>query len=242
MNYKEANALLSGRNKDSKKIDNNTYLIRLDNGDIAVKLHNTNVVTYKPDGSVILDSGGWQTNTTKDRMNRYLPFGRISQSKKIWYFQHGEVLITYKDGCGINAKGKLFGGQSEAATKKTLKLIEDVKKYAKRFIIELEKGKIGRPSSGDCWYCAMQTEDGKTLGDSTKDNEHILSHIKTNYFVPSLLFNACKERGISRIAEHNLAVMTSGQTVEATQMWDVVKGQVETALIKYISTRLGLTI
>jgi hypothetical protein len=36
----------------------------------AVRLHDTDVVTFLPSGSVALDSGGWQTFTTRDRMNR----------------------------------------------------------------------------------------------------------------------------------------------------------------------------
>lgn len=36
----------------------------------AVVLHGTRVVTFNPDGSIDLNTGGWQTPTTRDRMNR----------------------------------------------------------------------------------------------------------------------------------------------------------------------------
>lgn len=51
-------------------IAHNTYLERRDGGGYAVRLHDTYVVTFYSDGSVELDSGGWQTPTTRDRMNR----------------------------------------------------------------------------------------------------------------------------------------------------------------------------
>src|SRR5689334_18060408 len=38
-------------------------------GDIRLWLYQTAIVTWKPDGSVVLDSGGWKTVTTKARMN-----------------------------------------------------------------------------------------------------------------------------------------------------------------------------
>lgn len=68
MNYEKASQLLTGRNHDSRKLANNTYLVRAINA-FAIRLHNTNVVTFYADGSVMFNSGGWRTSTTKERMN-----------------------------------------------------------------------------------------------------------------------------------------------------------------------------
>jgi hypothetical protein len=40
---------------------------------IAVRLHSTDVVTFFADGRIMLNSGGWQSVTTKQRMNAVLP-------------------------------------------------------------------------------------------------------------------------------------------------------------------------
>jgi hypothetical protein len=40
----------------------------------------------------------------------------------------------------------------------------------------------------------MKTEDGDTLGETFGDVSHLLSHMRENYFVPSLLLNALKEQ------------------------------------------------
>lgn len=83
MTYEEAKEMLKGRN--SKKIGNNTSLVDLENR-IVIRLHNTNVVTFYEDGRTLLNSGGWKTVTTKDRMNKYLPTPwKVLQEKFEWY-------------------------------------------------------------------------------------------------------------------------------------------------------------
>src|SRR5258706_8717982 len=54
----------------SGKIAHNTYLERHAGGDAyGVRLHRTEIVTFYRDGRVRLDSGTWQTMTTRGRMN-----------------------------------------------------------------------------------------------------------------------------------------------------------------------------
>lgn len=83
-NFEDALELvLTGRKgSGQKKIDRNTYLI--DRGDhIAVRLHQTDIVKLYANGEVVLNTGGWETVTTKDRMNRYSPF-YVQQRKNVW--------------------------------------------------------------------------------------------------------------------------------------------------------------
>lgn len=80
MNYREADAKLTGRNKQSKKLANNTYLRRAiyggkEKGSIAVRLHNTDVLTFYPNGAIQVANGGFPTVTTHDRINNCLPKG-----------------------------------------------------------------------------------------------------------------------------------------------------------------------
>jgi hypothetical protein len=64
----EARKMLNGRT--SRTIANNTTLVDLGADGIGLRLHATYVVTFRPDGSIVLNSGGWHTVTTKDRLNR----------------------------------------------------------------------------------------------------------------------------------------------------------------------------
>ena len=47
----------------------------------AVRYHMTDIVTYRPDGRIRLDSNGWNTTTTAQRLNACSPFG-VSFSDK----------------------------------------------------------------------------------------------------------------------------------------------------------------
>ena len=78
--WHEANTFLGKR--DSKKVGHNTYARRIarlteeDEGveyDIAIRYHSTDIVTYHPDGSITLNTGGWDTTTTTNRMQMLTP-------------------------------------------------------------------------------------------------------------------------------------------------------------------------
>ena len=47
-----------------------THLLRQEDGSIALRYHNTHVLTFHPDGRVIAHAGGWRSATTKERINR----------------------------------------------------------------------------------------------------------------------------------------------------------------------------
>lgn len=99
MTHQEAAALLGTR--DSKKVGNNTYLERLPGGCFGVRLHNTVVVRIFPTGVYSLHTGGWQTVTTKDRINAYAP-ARVHARKRKWYLGCG---VEFVEGIRINAAG-----------------------------------------------------------------------------------------------------------------------------------------
>lgn len=51
----------------ARKLGNNTYLVNVGGAFWAVRLHHTNVVNFYPNGRVTLDTGGWNTPTTRLR-------------------------------------------------------------------------------------------------------------------------------------------------------------------------------
>lgn len=196
--------------RDRKKLENNTYLEKLDDSTFGVRLHSTYVVKVHKNGNYTLDSGGWQTPTTKDRITNYSP-ARIHQSRGIWYFRDGS---TFSDGCRVKPTGELVGKKPSTAKveAKKRKLDRLVSGYIKGFLAHLVKeGKLTPPSNGDCWGCLFvpvgekQTEDvrGGFRGPApaaVKDQEvmgldHLLSHFEEKYYVPSLLWKAIKEQG-----------------------------------------------
>lgn len=75
MTHAEAVQLVRGKfaNKTSRKIGNNTYARITEDGSVAFRLHDTDVVTIHPDNSATLRTGGWKTYTTRDRISQFSP-------------------------------------------------------------------------------------------------------------------------------------------------------------------------
>lgn len=244
MNYTAALEKLGKR--DSRKLCNNTYLERCVNGDIAVKLHGTDVLTFKPDNSTVYNSGGWRTVTTKSRMNGYGPDGFfIWQDKGIWTL--GRVKgprKLYEDGIIVTARGKITGGGNIQATKAQKRLKKRVDVYCKAFALALVEGKVPAPGAGDCFYCQMKVaETGVPLGDATENHEHLLLHIKENYFVPGLLYNAVQAPNapISIIVKSCIDLIWNGKPI-LDGLKSLIIPQVTKTLRKYIKHRLGMVV
>lgn len=95
MTHAEAVRMVRGKtNRNTRKIGNNTYGEILHDGSVGIMLHSTYVVKIHPDNSATLNTGGWYSSTTKDRINKYSPV-RVYQRKGQWYLENGE---EYEDG------------------------------------------------------------------------------------------------------------------------------------------------
>lgn len=228
-NYNEALARLN--NRQSRKLENHTYLQNTGNA-IVVKLHETNVVTFQKDGMIILNSGGWLTSTTKDRINKYSPC-RITQAKGLWTV-NGKY--AFADGITFY-KGKVTGVGN---VKKQNKLQAQAKTYVDKFISKLSAGEIDLPSEADCWYCVMHTADGKSLGEVTKNQDHIPLHVKESYFVPSMLFNAIKLYPVSPIAHDWMQYQVRGLKNECDFFRDGAIRQIKSSLRHYVKQHLAI--
>ncbi len=117
-NYLQALKMLNG--SDARTIGYNTYLEKdsWESGTIHVRLHATNIVTfYACTDSVRVNTGGWQTITTRERMNRYLPEGfRVFNSKRVmWMGLPDGTRVEFQDGflC-IPSAGARFAGEVTA--------------------------------------------------------------------------------------------------------------------------------
>lgn len=69
LDYHECVRLVaSARDKRSKPYANNTRVERRSDGSYALLFHATDVATFYEDGRIVLDSGGWRTMTTAQRI------------------------------------------------------------------------------------------------------------------------------------------------------------------------------
>jgi len=90
-----------GQNK-TKVIGNNTELVEDFSGSISIELHGNRILTFKRSNDIVLDSAGWQTSTTKDRLNRYTPKSvSITQRDGVWYVKRNGREQEFRDGMVI---------------------------------------------------------------------------------------------------------------------------------------------
>lgn len=88
--------LQGGRNKNRRPLQNNTYAVRRGENCIAVQLHSTDILTFYRDGRVSFNTGGWETVTTKDRINTYAPGGwRVYSERGHWYLFSADALYAF---------------------------------------------------------------------------------------------------------------------------------------------------
>lgn len=87
-NYQSAVNWLKGKSDRPFPHGRATRVIRNDDNGIAIRYHETDVITYYPD-RIVLNSGGYHTATTKARINealRVLPvYVSLSQTSGVWY-------------------------------------------------------------------------------------------------------------------------------------------------------------
>jgi len=132
--FDEAREFIATRRK--RKLGNNTYLtfsplegkrvedrqiVDQNHHGIAIKYHRTNVVTFW-NGGIILNSDGWQTLTTKARINHFLPSGQwdgynwtgvracVWQQLGKWYLSTNIGCFDYFDGMVMLPDGNVWRG------------------------------------------------------------------------------------------------------------------------------------
>ncbi len=88
------------------KVANNTHLVRIDFNTIAVQHQRTHVVLIRRNGMYTLNSDGWRTHTTKDRINAYSP-ARLFQKAREWYLQTSNGVVPYRDNMVVNNDGEV---------------------------------------------------------------------------------------------------------------------------------------
>ena len=89
------------RNANRRKVGNNTYAEILHDGSVGILLHSTYVVKIHPDDTYTLQTGGWQTVTTKDRINQYSPV-RVYQRKYEWFVKVNGKEYPFMEGMVVS--------------------------------------------------------------------------------------------------------------------------------------------
>lgn len=202
MNFNQAKDLLANARGTTKKLKLGTIL-RQEGTDFVISYHNTDVVTMHEDGTYTLRNGGWQTNTTKARINEYSP-ARVFADKGLWYVQNAKYVLgdyngidnrsLFEDGMKVDDSGRplnITKGLQKATERAKRTVDMQVRAYIKGFRAHVMKNGLEDAGAGDCFGCQLKPEndpEGEAFGVS-----HYFAHFEEKYYVPSLLVNAFAE-------------------------------------------------
>lgn len=216
--YAEAELFLAEKGVDSRKVcGDNTYVERRDGGTIAIRLHQTDIITFSQRGDatrIILNTDGWHTLITKQRLEQFLPAPLTLYSfKGQWriglkdgqrwattkadnahsvVFTDGLILLRHDDGSWepLNA---LTDAAEEKLNAAKRELDKAVKAYCKKLAAKLPewaKEVIENNSlnvAGDPWCC--------TMGIGGGDLDHFWTHLKDGYVFPTIVVRAFEDSG-----------------------------------------------
>jgi len=181
-----------------RKVANNTVRYETADGREVVRLHHTDIITKLPEtGCYVLNSGGWRTPTTKERLNRFAPV-RLWVRRGSWLLAED---VPFHDGIVIGPNGELPPADRSAELAEQ-KLRREINAFVKR-LDKLEA--LPEPGPGDCWVCSMfqrEPEHGQRgpfsaveVSGPGNDTEHLRSHIAEGYLHGSLILNAIRWAG-----------------------------------------------
>ncbi len=140
--YSEALDALKGRG--SRTIAHNTRLGIIGNGEaIGLWLHATCIVTFNRDGSIALRTGGWQTVTTKDRLNRVARAHGWSVFAKacVWYIAHRSgTEFEFEEGFAISPPAREPSADARVENHGTIFLVRPLTEPALDWLTEHTDG------------------------------------------------------------------------------------------------------
>lgn len=102
-NYSHALQILNGRMRKTIHGIRGTHLEVKDNV-VVMYYHNTPVVSFHHNGDIALNSGGYKTRTTKERMNKVIGNkAKVYQHKGGWYIYYldGNTTHAFMDGMKV---------------------------------------------------------------------------------------------------------------------------------------------
>lgn len=132
----------------SRMVARNTIEYETDIGDVVTRLHDTDIVRTRPEGTVYLDTGGWNTKTTRARINEALPRGiSVHTHSGQTYIKTFRNAYPFTQTVRIGPRGGVTTDiqSGEAASYDSVRALVD------RYISRLKRDGIPTESGGDPW-------------------------------------------------------------------------------------------
>jgi len=167
-----------------KLVANNTAMYTASDGSTRWRYHHIDIVTKTQNGEFILNSGGWLTPTTKERINSYAPV-RLCQTRGNWWIYDPANPIPFYDGMRVDCTGKPIDPPAQdmqAARDATRKKVNKFARLCESIDV------LPVPGGGDCWLCMGLFAKGAYP-------DCLQSHLDENYLHGTLLVNAMRAAG-----------------------------------------------
>lgn len=203
--------------KTARQIARNTLDYTAPDGTRRVRLHDTDVVTFAPNGTITLDTGGWQTVTSKDRMNLVLPDGWSVYAHRGWFVRTPAGDFSYADGVKFKPDGTPANPARIAAEEKRVK--RD-KALTAAFIKHAKAEGWGDPA-GDPWCFSPDV-----------GRETMIDWLRSKYFTARMMMLALQHAGFS---EMGVSMYMSDMARAGNKPSTYMAGK----LRKYIYSQLG---
>lgn len=192
----------------AKKVARNTWDYVGADGLRRIRLHNTDIVEFLPRGRVRLNTGGWRSLTTKDRMGTHSGFDVWSKRGQ-WIVMdryQGEDVprrsVPFYDGIVLPDAFAASAKKAEREAARVAKVRKQIKAFCD-YAATLDSYPL--PNDGDCLICWMQAEPPATNhngGFETPgqtgpggDTHHLMEHMREKYVHGMLLVNALRWAG-----------------------------------------------
>jgi len=100
IDYETAFDYLKETNRLERKVANNTRIRMHDIGSIILKYHDSDILIYRLNGSILFNSCGFRTRTTKDRLNGFQNLIYIYQHDFDWHVSSSKIKAVQQDADG----------------------------------------------------------------------------------------------------------------------------------------------
>ena len=151
-----------------------------------IRLHKTDILTIAPSGAFAINTGGWNTHTTRDRLNEFLPAPwRVCTVRGVAHLRDitsNLAAIPFRETVAVSAKGVVKSDMKPKSEEKLRALVDAyMKAFRARGLPTIEE------SGGDPWILTQGKVDESTM----------LDWLKSKYVHRTLFALAHKWAGIT---------------------------------------------
>ena len=177
---------------------------------------------------------------------------------RMWFNPDGKVWVKENS---EPVQLKPYNKKDETKKRKQLKQIDT---FIKNYLDKLLSGKMNQPGVGDCFICQFEAGSEQIeMGTLTKkeyqpgvvDSNHLISHMKEKYYVPSLIWSVIRSEyydsegiwgnpnminGLSQYDKHNISCWFNPDSEYKPMANDMTQRRVRKAMKQYFVKRLGI--